>query len=99
MKNEERLLKIIQKPHVSEKATVIEAIGQYIFKVHADANKIDIKKAIELLFKVKVNAVQVSNVKGKNKKRGKISGYRQNWKKAYITLVKGQKIDFEAITV
>jgi large subunit ribosomal protein L23 len=100
MKNEERLLKIIQKPHVSEKATTIEAAGQYVFKVQGDANKVDIKKAIELLFKVKVSAVRICNIKGKFKRHGqKTQGFRQNWKKAYVTLTAGQKIDFKAVTI
>jgi large subunit ribosomal protein L23 len=100
MKNEERLLTIIQKPHVSEKVTVIEAIGQYVFKVHPDANKVDIKKAVELLFKVKVDAVRVCNVKGKAKRHGKASqGHRRDWKKAYITLEESQKIDFRTVAV
>lgn len=100
MKNAERLLKIIQKPHVSEKVTVVEALGQYVFKVHPDANKIDIKKAVELLFKVKVDAVRVCNVKGKAKRHGNISqGHRRDWKKAYITLADSQKIDFSTVTV
>jgi len=99
MKNEEYLLKIIQKPHVSEKTTNIEEKGQYVFKVHPSANKIDVKAAMELLFKVKVNAIRICNIKGKSKRRGNVIGRRQDWKKAYVTLAEGQKIDFRAIAV
>jgi large subunit ribosomal protein L23 len=99
MKNEERLLKIIKKPHISEKASSLEAARQYIFKVHSDANKLDVKRAVELLFKVKVDAVRICNIKGKQKGYGRISsGYRKDWKKVYITLGEGQKIDFNTIT-
>ena len=71
--NEEKLLKIIKKPHVSEKATCIEAAGQYVFQVNPDANKLDVKEAVELLFKVKVMAVRICNVKGKPKGFGRVN--------------------------
>ena len=93
MSNEERLLKVLLKPHVSEKATFAQEKGQYVFKVLADANKLEIKKAVELMFKVQVKQVQVSNVKSKLKKFGRREGWHKGWKKAFVTLPEGQSID------
>ena len=67
-----------------------------VFRVADDATKPEIKAAVELLFKVKVKGVQVSNVKGKEKKTGRIVGRRRNWKKAYVSLAAGQEISFQA---
>ena len=96
MSTEERLLKILLMPHVSEKATAAAVNRQYIFKVLKTANKLEIKQAVEMLFKVKVIAVQVSNVKSKIKTFARIKGRRKGWKKAYVTLQEGQSIDFGA---
>ena len=85
--NEERLLKILLAPHVSEKATrVAERHNQVVFKVARDAAKPEIKDAVEMLFKVKVEGVTVVNVKGKRKRFGAIQGRRSDWKKAYVSL-------------
>ena len=93
--NEERLLKILLAPHVSEKATrVAEKHNQVVFKVARDAAKPEIKDAVELLFKVKVKGVTVVNVKGKRKRFGAIQGRRSDWKKAYVSLEAGHEIDF-----
>lgn len=93
--NEERLLKILLAPHVSEKATrVAEKHNQIVFKVARDAVKPEIKDAVELLFKVKVKGVTVVNVKGKRKRFGSIQGRRSDWKKAYVSLEAGHEIDF-----
>lgn len=93
--NEERLLKILLAPHVSEKATrVAEKHNQIVFKVARDAAKPEIKDAVELLFKVKVKGVTVVNVKGKRKRFGSIQGRRSDWKKAYVSLEAGHEIDF-----
>lgn len=93
--NEERLLKILLAPHVSEKATrVAEKHNQIVFKVARDAAKPEIKDAVELLFKVKVRGVTVVNVKGKRKRFGSIQGRRSDWKKAYVSLEAGHEIDF-----
>ena len=92
---EERLLKILLAPHVSEKATrVAERHNQIVFKVARDAAKPEIKDAVELLFKVKVKGVTVVNVKGKRKRFGAIQGRRSDWKKAYVSLETGHEIDF-----
>ena len=93
--NEERLLKILLAPHVSEKATrVAEQHNQIVFKVARDAAKPEIKGAVEMLFKVKVKGVTVVNVKGKRKRFGAIQGRRSDWKKAYVSLEAGHEIDF-----
>jgi len=90
----ERLLKVLLAPHISEKAAVAaDANRQFVFKVLPDANKSEIKGAVEKLFEVKVENVQVSNVKGKSKRFGQIQGRRASWKKAYVTLQEGHDID------
>ena len=94
---ENRLLQVLLAPVVSEKATFAgEKNEQIVFRVVKDATKAEIKAAIELLFKVKVEGVQVLNVKGKTKRFGRFSGTRKGWKKAYISLVPGQEIDLQA---
>ncbi len=91
---ENRLLQIILAPVVSEKATFAgEKNEQVVFRVAKDATKDEIKAAVELLFKVKVEGVQVLNVKGKAKRFGRFMGQRKGWKKAYVSLVAGQEID------
>jgi len=94
----ERLMKVLLAPHISEKSTVVaDANQQFVFKVVPDANKLEIKRAVELMFDVKVDAVQVSNVKGKSKRFGQTFGRRADWKKAYVKLQPGQDIDFAGI--
>lgn len=93
MTNEERLLKVLLAPSVSEKSTRVGADGQYVFKVISSANKFEIKKAVELLFKVNVTAVSVCNVKRKAKTFGRVSGWRKGWKKAYVSLKEGESIE------
>jgi large subunit ribosomal protein L23 len=93
--NQERLINVLVGPHVSEKASVVaERNNQITFKVRIDSTKSDIKKAVELMFDVKVEGVQVANMKGKTKRFGQIKGKRKDWKKAYVTLAEGQDIDF-----
>lgn len=89
--SEHRLMKVLLAPHVSEKSTVVaDANQQFVFKVVPDASKDEIKQAVELMFEgVKVASVQVSNVKGKQKRFGQIQGRRTNWKKAYVKLAQG----------
>ncbi len=92
---EARLLQVLLSPHVSEKtARVGEKNRQIVFKVRPDANKQEIKDAVELVFKVNVISVQVLNVKGKRKNFGRIPGKRVDWKKAYVRLQEGQDIEF-----
>ena len=93
--NEERLLKILLAPHVSEKSNrLTDRYNQVAFKVTRDATKPEIKDAVELLFKVKVKGVTVLNVKGKRKRFGALTGRRSDWKKAYVSLEAGHEIDF-----
>ena len=94
---EERLMKTLLSQTVSEKSTFVgEKNNQVVFRVADDATKPEIKAAVELLFKVKVKSVQVSNVKGKEKRFGRAFGRRRNWKKAYVSLAAGQEINFQA---
>jgi large subunit ribosomal protein L23 len=82
---------------ISEKATqVAEKNEQVVFQVARDANKLEIKAAVELLFKVEVESVQVVNQKGKSKRFGRYEGRRDHTKKAYVSLKPGQEINFEA---
>lgn len=93
--NQERLLQVLLAPQVSEKATyVAEKNEQVIFRVATDATKPEIKAAVELLFKVEVESVQVANVKGKVKRFKGATGRRKGWKKAYVCLKAGQEINF-----
>jgi len=94
--SQERLLKVILAPVVSEKSTrVADKLNQVVFRVLPDATKKqEIGAAVASLFKVEVTGVQVLNVKGKVKRSGRVTGRRDNWKKAYVTLKQGQDIDF-----
>lgn len=95
--SQERLMKILLAPQISEKATyVAEKNGQVIFHVDSSATKPEIKAAVQLMFKVDVESVQVSLVKGKQKRFGKFMGRRSDWKKAYVCLAPGQEINFAA---
>jgi large subunit ribosomal protein L23 len=100
--NQERLMKVLLAPVVSEKTTLVgEKLNQYVFRVTDDATKPEIKAAVELLFstkekKVQVTNVRVANVKGKHKRSGRFAGRRRNWKKAYVSLAVGQDITFQA---
>ena len=86
---------IIKKPHVTEKTSLgSDTSNTVAIVVDREANKIEIKQAVESLFKVKVDDVRTVNVAGKVKRVGKNFGKRSNWKKAYVTLQKGQTIDF-----
>jgi large subunit ribosomal protein L23 len=93
--NQERLYQVLVAPHVSEKATsVADRNRQVVFKVAVDANKLEVKKAVEKLFKVKVSDVSILNVKGKVKLNRFGLSRRNNWKKAYVRLAEGHDIDF-----
>ena len=96
--SQERLYQVLRGPVVSEKSyAVADVANQIVFKVAPDANKKQIKSAVEKFFNVNVEAVRVLNVKGKTRRTrfgiGKLSG----WKKAYVRLAEGQDIDFAAI--
>lgn len=93
--NQERLMKVLLVPHVSEKAsTVADKHKQFVFKVLPDATKSEIKGAVELMFDVKVDNVRVMNCVGKAKRFGGSLGKRSDFKKAYVALKPGFDIDF-----
>jgi len=88
MKN---IYSVLKGPCLTEKASLLqETDGRVIFKVHPKANKIEVKRAVELIFNVKVKGVRTANVKGKEKRVGKTIGFTRNWKKAYVTLSEGE---------
>ena len=93
--NEQRLMKVLRAPTISEKSTfVADKHEQVVFEVASDATKPEIKAAVELLFKVQVKSVNVSNVKGKEKRFGRFIGKRRDWRKAFVCLKPGQEINF-----
>ena len=93
--NQERLMNILLAPVVSEKSSrLADANRQFVFKVMKNASKPEVKKAVELMFDVKVDSVQISNMRGKVKAHGRSIGRRSDWKKAYVTLSEGHDIDF-----
>ena len=95
--SQERLMQVLLAPQISEKATyVADKNEQVVFKVAPSATKPEVKAAVELLFKVEVKSVQISNVKGKVKRFGKMMGRRKDWKKAFVCLKPGQEINFVA---
>lgn len=93
--SQERLLQVLVAPQISEKATMIaDANEQVVFIVTPDATKPEVKAAVELLFKVQVKSVQISNLKGKVKRFGRTMGRRSDVKKAFVCLMPGQEINF-----
>jgi large subunit ribosomal protein L23 len=95
---QEHLINVILSPYMSEKGSIgAEKRREYLFQVIKQATKIDIKNAVELLFKTKVQSVRTVNVKTKPKRFGQIQGKSKAWKKAYVKLQEGQAIDFAKI--
>jgi len=93
--SEERLMKVLLAPVIPEKATfVAEKNEQVVFRVAPDATKPEIKAAVELLFKVEVESVQVANRQGKQKRTGRFTGRRNHTKRAFVSLKPGQEINF-----
>ncbi|HVJ06788.1 MAG TPA: 50S ribosomal protein L23 [Acidisarcina sp.] len=87
------LYTVIRKPLITEKGLgVKETEGTLVFEVAANATKTEVKQAVEALFKVKVSGVRTANFAGKERRRGKFSGYRPDWKKAYVRLKSGEKM-------
>ncbi len=94
---EERLYQVLLAPIVSEKATMVaDKAGQVTFRVAPSATKPEVRAAVEMLFKVEVQSVQMLVTKGKVKRSGKVTGRRNNVKKAYVCLKPGQEINFSA---
>ncbi len=93
--NQERIMKVLVAPIVSEKSTRLADVNrQFVFKVVKDASKPEVRQAVELMFDVKVEAVQIANVRGKTKRHGNSIGKRSDWKKAFVTLAEGHDINF-----
>lgn len=86
---------VIQGPVITEKGTLVNELGnQVVFRVHPHANKVEIRQAVETLFKVRVEKVRTSRLLGKLRRVGRHAGRRPDWKKAYVTLAEGSRIDF-----
>jgi large subunit ribosomal protein L23 len=86
---------VVVGPIVTEKGTLVSELGnQVVLRVHPHANKVEIRRAVESLFGVKVDAVRTSRVLGKTRRVGRHVGRRPEWKKAYVTLAEGHRIDF-----
>ena len=85
---------IIIRPIITEKSSSLMGMGKYTFEVHKDANKIQIRKAVEEIFTIKVLSVNTINVKGKPKRMGAFQGKTRSWKKAIVALPEGQRIEF-----
>ncbi|MFT3907271.1 MAG: 50S ribosomal protein L23 [Steroidobacteraceae bacterium] len=92
----ERLMTVLVAPHVTEKtSTLLQTANQYTFRVRRNATRTEVRQAVELMFGVKVEGVQVVNEPGKERRFGARLGRTQDWKKAYVRLAAGQSIDFE----
>lgn len=84
---------VIRRPLITEKGMGLkETEGTLVFEVATDASKTEVKQAVELLFKVKVASVRTASILGKERRRGKYTGYRPDWKKAYVRLKSGEKM-------
>ena len=93
--SEERLMKVLLAPVISEKATfVAEKSEQVVFLIAPDATKLEVKAAVEMLFKVEVESVQVANRQGKQKRSGRFTGRRNHTRRAFVCLKPGQEINF-----
>ena len=93
--NKERLMTVLIQPHVSEKAANLADKGnQYVFRVRDDASKGEVKQAVELMFEVKVEGINLLNKPGKTRRFKNVAGKRSGYKKAYVRLQTGQSIDF-----
>lgn len=96
--NPERVFQILRAPHVSEKSAMLgDSANQAVFKVAVDANKTEIKEAVEQMFNVKVANVRTVKMKGKSKRLGLHRGRRSDWKKAYVSLEQGHEIDLASL--
>jgi large subunit ribosomal protein L23 len=93
--NKERLMNVLLQPHISEKAAALtEKANSYVFRVRDDASKGEVKAAVELMFEVKVEGVNLLNRPGKARRFKNVAGRRSGYKKAYVRLEAGQSIDF-----
>ena len=88
------IYEVIRRPLITEKSTLLQGVGKYTFEVAIDANKQQIREAVEKAFNVKVDAVNTVTMKGKIKRMGRNLGRTKDWKKAVVTLKSGEKIEF-----
>jgi large subunit ribosomal protein L23 len=89
------LRQVVRRPLITEKSTLLkEQINQVIFEVDRRANKVEIRQAVEKVFKVKILSIRTMNCEGKKKRLGRIMGRRSDKKKAYVTLAPGQTVEF-----
>ena len=93
MIQQERIFNVLRGAHISEKASRVADNNQFVFRIDPTANKFEVKQAVEKLFDVKVENVRTVSVRGKSKRFGRSLGKRSNWKKAYVTLQAGHRID------
>jgi large subunit ribosomal protein L23 len=94
----ERLMNVLIAPHVTEKSSLgLQERNQYTFRVRRDATRTEVRQAVEFMFEVKVEGVQVLNEPGKARRFGNRAGRTQDWKKAYVRLAAGQAIDYENV--
>ena len=87
------LRELILEPIITERATKLREQNKYLFSVRIDTNRVEVKKAVEEIFKVKVKNVNIQRVKGKAKRLGRFEGRRADWKKAIVTLKEGHRIE------
>ena len=92
----EKLFTVLRAPHLSEKSVRLQEVNQYVFEVAPGADKAQVKAAVEAMFNVKVQSVNLANVKGKTKAFRQRAGSRSGWRKAYVRLHEGQSIDMTA---
>jgi large subunit ribosomal protein L23 len=85
---------VLRRPVITEKSTMLGESGQYVFEVARAANKIEVKRAVEEVFKVRVRAVNIMHMRGKMRRMGKTQGMTSGWKKAVVSLEEGQRIEF-----
>lgn len=96
--NQERLLKVLRGAHITEKSTIAaERDNQVVFRIDTTATKLEVKKAVEMLFEVEVEQVRVVNMIGKKKRHGRFQGKRSDFKKAYVRLKPGHDINFASV--
>jgi len=84
---------VLRRPVITEKSTMLSDIGQYVFEVAEKANKIEVKRAVEEIFKVRVRAVNISHMRGKMRRMGRTQGMTPGWKKAIVSLEQGYRIE------
>jgi large subunit ribosomal protein L23 len=84
---------VLRRPVITEKSTMLSDIGQYVFEVAEDANKIEVRRAVEEIFKVRVRAVNIVHMRGKMRRMGRTQGRTSDWKKAVVSLEPGFRIE------